>query len=82
MLTFLHVAGRRGFQVDSYRDESVGTMAKNEKGVPWVNVVTLHPQIIYSGAKLPTPADVDQLHHLAHEQCFIANSIKTEVVVN
>jgi organic hydroperoxide reductase OsmC/OhrA len=82
MLTFLHMAGRRGFQVDSYRDESVGTMAKNEKGVPWVNVVTLHPQIIYSGAKLPTPADVDQLHHLAHEQCFIANSIKTEVVVN
>ena len=82
MLTFLHVASRQGFQIDSYEDESVGLLTKNEKGVPWVSRVTLTPKISYSGSKLPTPADVEKLHHLAHEQCFIANSIKTEVVVH
>jgi organic hydroperoxide reductase OsmC/OhrA len=81
MLTFLFVAARQGFQVDRYDDEAVGVMTKNEKGVPWLSRVTLHPQIAYSGDKLPTPADEERLHHLAHEQCFIANSIKTEVVV-
>jgi organic hydroperoxide reductase OsmC/OhrA len=57
-------------------------MTKNERGVSWVSLVTLHPQIIYSGNnKLPMPADEERLHHMAHEQCFIANSIKTEVTV-
>lgn len=82
MLTFLFLASRAGFQVDSYRDEAVGAMTKNERGVLWVSAVTLHPQIIYSGEKNPTPADEQRLHHEAHEQCFIANSIKTEVVVD
>ncbi len=81
MLTFLFVAARQGFQVDRYDDEAVGVMTKNEKGVPWLSLVTLHPHIAYSGEKLPTPADEERLHHLAHEQCFIANSIKTHVVV-
>jgi organic hydroperoxide reductase OsmC/OhrA len=82
MLTFLFLASKQGFHVDSYEDESVGVMAKNEKGVPWVSLVTLKPKIVYGGAKLPTPADEERLHHLAHEQCFIANSIKTEVIVH
>jgi organic hydroperoxide reductase OsmC/OhrA len=81
MLTFLYLACRRGFQVDSYHDEAIGHVTKNEKGVPWVSLVTLHPRIVYGGDKQPTPADEGQLHHLAHEQCFIANSIKTEVKV-
>ena len=81
MLTYLYLASRQGFQIDSYRDEAVGVMTKNEKGIPWVSVVTLHPKIAYSGAKLPTPAEEQQLHHAAHEQCYIANSIKTEVRV-
>jgi organic hydroperoxide reductase OsmC/OhrA len=81
MLTFLHVASRQGFQVDSYEDEAVGTMAKNEQGVLWISSVVLNPRIVYSGAKLPTPVDEGRLHHLAHEQCFIANSIKSEVTV-
>ena len=81
MLSFLFLACRQGFQVDSYQDEAVGVMAKNEKGVPWVSAVTLHPRIVYSGEKLPTPADEAALHHQAHEQCFIANSIKTQVTV-
>ena len=82
MLTFLYVAGRQGFQIDSYDDEAVGTVTKNERQVPWVSTVTLNPRIAYSGAKRPTPAQEGHLHHQAHEQCFIANSIKTEVVVN
>ena len=82
MLSFLYLASKRGFQVDSYTDEAIGAMTKNERGVPWVSSVVLHPRITYSGEKLPTPADEEQLHHLAHEQCFIANSIKTEVIVN
>lgn len=81
MLTFLYLAYQRGFQVDSYDDEAVGVMTNNERGVPWVSSVTLNPRIAYSGEKFPTPADEKELHHLAHEQCFIANSIKTEVIV-
>ncbi len=81
MLTFIWLASKQGFQIDSYEDEAVGTMTKNEKGVPWVSLVTLNPKIIYSGDKLPAPADEQQLHHLAHEQCYIANSVKTEVTV-
>jgi organic hydroperoxide reductase OsmC/OhrA len=81
MLTFLFLASRQGFQVDSYDDEAVGVMTKNEHGVPWVSAVTLHPAIAYSGDTLPTASDKERLHHLAHEQCFIANSIKTRVTV-
>lgn len=81
MLTFLHLACKQGFQVDSYDDETVGVMTKNDKGVAWISAVTLHPRIAYSGERRPTPADEDRLHHAAHEQCFIANSIKTEVKV-
>jgi organic hydroperoxide reductase OsmC/OhrA len=81
MLTFLYLASRQGFQVDSYEDAAVGLMTKNEKGIPWVSSVQLHPQIAYGGDKLPTPAEETQLHHGAHEQCFIANSIKTDVQV-
>jgi len=81
MLTFLYVAYKQGFQVDSYDDEAVGVMTKNEKGIPWISSITLNPKIIYSGEKLPTPTDEEQLHHAAHEQCFIANSIMTAVTV-
>jgi organic hydroperoxide reductase OsmC/OhrA len=81
MLTYLYLACQQGFQVDSYRDEAVGVMSKNESGVSWIGSVALQPQIVYGGNKLPTPADEKRLHHMAHEQCFIANSIKTEVTV-
>ena len=81
MLTFLYLAAKQGFQIDSYEDEAVGVMANNEKGVPWVSSVTLNPKIVFSGDKLPTSADVERLNHLAHEQCYIVNSIKTDVIV-
>src|SRR5215472_17031972 len=57
MLSYLYVASKQGFQEDSYDDEAVGLMSKNDKGVPWVSSVVLHPKIAYSGDKLPTPAD-------------------------
>jgi organic hydroperoxide reductase OsmC/OhrA len=81
MLTYLWVASRAGYVVESYRDVAVGVMTKNERGVPWVSLVTLRPVIVYGGEKQPTAAEIGQLHHLAHEQCFIANSIKTGVKV-
>jgi organic hydroperoxide reductase OsmC/OhrA len=81
MLTFIFLAGKQGFVVDSYEDEAIGSMAKNEKGIPWVSNVALHPNIVYSGDKLPTPEDEAKLHHLAHENCFIANSVKTAITI-
>jgi len=82
MLTFLYLASKQGFQIDGYEDEAIGLMTKGENGQPWVSLVTLHPKIRYSGDKSPSPKDEQELHHLAHEQCFIANSIKTQVTVN
>ncbi len=81
MLTYLYLASRQGFQVDSYSDDAVGVVTKNEKGAPWVSSVTLHPRVTYSGGRLPSPTDEEALHHSAHEQCFIANSVKTNVLV-
>ncbi|TCO93504.1 organic hydroperoxide reductase OsmC/OhrA [Chthoniobacter flavus] len=81
MLTFLWLAGKAGFLVESYRDEAAGVMAKNERGSSWVSKVTLHPQIVWSGEKQPTAEEIDKLHHRSHEECYIANSVKTEVVV-
>jgi organic hydroperoxide reductase OsmC/OhrA len=81
MLTYLFIASRKGFEISSYEDEAVGLMTKNEHGNLWVSSVVLHPRIAYSGTKTPTREEEDQMHHAAHEQCFIANSVKTEVRV-
>jgi organic hydroperoxide reductase OsmC/OhrA len=81
MLTFLWLASKEGFQCDNYHDEAVGTMAKNSQGKMWVNKITLQPAIAWGGDKIPTDAELASLHHRAHEECFIANSVLTEVVV-
>jgi organic hydroperoxide reductase OsmC/OhrA len=81
MLTYIYLASRQGFLIDSYRDDAVGVLSKNDQGALWISAVTLRPQIIYSGEKRPTPAEEDELHHRAHEQCFISNSVKTAVTV-
>lgn len=81
MLTFLYLAAKQGFQIDRYNDEAIGEMAKNENGAPWVALVKLNPRITYAGQKTPTPAEEEQLHHQSHQQCFIANSVKTEIRV-
>lgn len=81
MLTFLYLAARRGLAVSRYTDEAVGTMVLNDAGVPWVGTITLNVLVQYSGQGTPSQEDEDHLHHEAHEQCFIANSIKSEVLV-
>jgi organic hydroperoxide reductase OsmC/OhrA len=82
MLTFLHLASRRGFEVAAYDDDAVGEMTKNERGTPWVSQVVLSPRIEYRGDKVPTPAEVQQLHEEAHRECFISNSVKTAITVS
>jgi len=81
MLTFLALASNRGFVVDSYEDGAVGHLGKNANGKMAVIRVDLHPQITFSGAKLPAQTDLDWLHDKAHKECFIANSVNTEVTV-
>jgi organic hydroperoxide reductase OsmC/OhrA len=81
MLTYLFVASKHGFEIESYEDAAVGVMTKNERGVPWVSAVTLNPRIVYGGARRPSRDDEARLHHLAHEQCFIANSVRTHITV-
>jgi organic hydroperoxide reductase OsmC/OhrA len=81
MLTFLYVAMRQGIVVERYEDDAVGVMRKNEGGAIWISAVTLNPRIAYGGEKRPSADDANHLHHLAHEQCFIANSVKTEITV-
>jgi organic hydroperoxide reductase OsmC/OhrA len=56
-------------------------MAPNERRVPWVAKVILNPKIVYGGEKRPSAEELARLHHQAHEQCFISQSVKTEVVV-
>lgn len=82
MLTYLYVASRKGFEILSYEDDAVGLLTKNERGIPWVSSVVLHPRITYGGAKMPTREEIDQMHHAAHEQCFIANSVKTDISIS
>ena len=81
MLTFLYVAAKQGFVIDDYADDAVGEMTKNEHGKLWVSKVTLSPKITFTGEKRPSPEQLDELHHLAHEECYIANSVKSDVVV-
>jgi organic hydroperoxide reductase OsmC/OhrA len=81
MLTFLAVAARKRLTVESYDDDAVGHMTKNDKGKLWVSQVTLRPRIRFAPEATVTRAQLDEMHHLSHEECFIANSVKTEVIV-
>ncbi len=81
MLWCLHIALDAGFEPESYEDAAEGAMTRNEHGRLWISRVVLRPKIVWKGESVPSEAEVARLHHLAHEECFIANSIKTEVVV-
>lgn len=81
MLFFLSFAAQRGFCVDSYVDVASGLMEKNESGQMAMTRVTLKPNIAFPGERHPRAEEVDALHHKSHDACFIANSVKTEVVV-
>lgn len=79
LLTFLYLAAKAGFTVDEYRDAAIGTMARNAEGRLAMTVVVLRPAVRFAGERRPSPAEFEALHHAAHDECFIANSVKTEV---
>jgi organic hydroperoxide reductase OsmC/OhrA len=79
MLWFLSLAAARGFRVDRYVDHAEGVMARNADGKIAMTVVTLRPDVDFSGDAVPTREQLFALHHDAHGECFIANSVRTEV---
>lgn len=79
MLWFLSLAAGRGYVVDRYHDIAQGVMGRNSEGKLAIVQVTLRPQVGCSGAVQPSATDLEQLHHDAHDECFIANSVRTEV---
>jgi organic hydroperoxide reductase OsmC/OhrA len=81
MLFFLSLAAKGAFVIDRYEDQAVGVMTKNENGKLFVSKVTLNPRVTFVGDQQPSEAEIEALHHRAHEECFIANSVKTEVTV-
>ncbi|WP_210473480.1 OsmC family protein [Vibrio crassostreae] len=81
MLTFLGIAAKQKYVIASYVDDAIGVLEEDESGRSSVTTVTLRPKIVFIGSKVPTSAQLDKLHHLAHKNCFIANSVKTEIKV-
>lgn len=81
MLWFLHLAAKGGFVVEQYEDSAEGVMARNESGKLAMTEVSLYPKVIFAGDSQPNKSDIEQLHHAAHEECFIANSVKSKVQV-
>ena len=80
MLWFLSIAAEAGYVVDSYVDDAFGVMEKNAEGHQWMSKVTLRPIVTFAAGKSPTRPAFDDMHHQAHEVCFVANSIRGQVV--
>ena len=80
MLFFLSIAAKKKFTIDEYLDNAVGIMEQDEDKRMSMTRVTLRPKVTFAGDKQPTMAQIEKMHHQSHEQCFIANSVKTEVV--
>jgi organic hydroperoxide reductase OsmC/OhrA len=81
MLWFLHIAAKRGFVVESYSDDAVGQMGKNEEGRVAMTRVTLRPSVAFAGESIPDAATLAQMHEAAHHECYIANTVRTVVTV-
>jgi organic hydroperoxide reductase OsmC/OhrA len=81
ILYFLFFAAKRGFVIDRYDDEAFGVLEKNEAGKMFMSKITLRPLVEFSGDKKPTADELQALHHSAHEDCFIATSLKTQIDV-
>jgi len=81
MLFFLSVAAKRKYVVDSYTDKSTGLMEKDSENKMSITRVTLRPVVVFSGEKKPTKKQLEKMHHQSHEQCFLANSVKTDIVI-
>jgi len=80
MLSFLYVASKRGFVIESYDDDAVGEMSAAD-GKQWISKIPLDPHISWFGDNIPNADDLASMHHDAHEICYIANSIKSEIVI-
>lgn len=80
MLWFLALAAKKRFVIDEYVDDATGYMGRNEAGKPAILKVVLRPRVLFGGENRPDTATHDAIHHAAHEQCFIANSVTSEVV--
>jgi organic hydroperoxide reductase OsmC/OhrA len=81
MLFFLSSAAKQGFVIDRYLDEAIGAMARNDGGKLYVSKIVLNPNVTFCGSKQPSEHELDALHHRAHEECYIANSVKAEIIV-
>ena len=81
MLWFLDIAARAGWVIESYDDEAEGTLAEDPSGRQVMTRVTLRPRIVFTGERRPSAEELAHLHDAAHEECFIANSVKTEIVI-
>lgn len=81
MLWFLHLASVARHVVDAYEDRAVGVLEKAADGKPWVSRVTLRPQVTFAPGTAPDADQLAELHHRAHESCFIARSVKSEIVL-
>lgn len=80
MLWFLAIAAKAGFVVDSYRDEATGTLGRDGAGKISITTVTLRPAVKFDGTRKPSEEEFATMHHSAHEECFIANSVKSETL--
>ena len=80
MLFFLAIARHKGYMVDKYTDCAIGHMAKNDQGRLAMMKVVLRPKVVFPGDSWPTAEQIDEIHQQSHEQCFIANSVKTEII--
>lgn len=81
MLSFLYVAAKAGFNALSYEDNAIGEMAATEAGKEWMAKITLDPQVVWADGAAPSDERLAELHHEAHEICYIANSLKTDIVI-
>lgn len=81
MLWFLSIAAKAGFDVQEYVDKAIGEMHRNDAGKMFVATVTLRPVVTWAGHREPTGDQLRHMHHEAHEECFIANSVKTEILI-
>ena len=81
MLWFLSLAAEKNYVVESYEDNAEGVLGKDKDGKLAMTRVTLRPNISFDEKHSPTQTQIDELHHLAHEKCFIASSVKTEITV-
>ena len=81
MLWFLSIAAEKNYIVESYEDHAEGILGKDQDGKLAMTQVTLHPRVVFNGKTTPSREQIEELHHLAHEECYIANSVKTSITI-